>query len=262
MMDYTDRRYDCLKSRNHPCTPANVRRQLEEWKTIKQNCNVNILEEKRREDEKWRTDQAFQVKCDCCATGVNTQPNLSADWEQMRSCPKYQFYGSRPLLPSDNQMDLRVKSIMDQPGPNDQPKDRCREGCPPNKYPSMGVVTHENGVKMDPKFAREDKSIPYAEDWRRWRVEDHHSGWRPPFTQRHTKIGLYTTCGPTWVRRGDGGAWGQHSFDRNPFSPEMETFPFTAPNSDKISFINKFQVDANQSNSFANSRNLEHVHLG
>ena len=26
------------------------------------------------------------------------------------------------------QMDLRVNSIMDQPGPNDQPKDRCREG--------------------------------------------------------------------------------------------------------------------------------------
>ena len=69
-------------------------------------------------------------------------------------------------------------------------------------------------------------------------------------------------CGPTWVRRGDGGAWGQHSFDRNPFSPEMETFPYTAPNSDKTSFINKFQVDANQSNSFANSTNLEHVHLG
>jgi len=256
-MDYSDRRYDCLKKRDHPCTPANTRRQLEEWKTVKQNCNVNILEEKRREDEKWRTENAFQVKCDCCTNAVNTQPSLSQDWEAMRSCPKYQFYGSRPLLPSDNQMELRVKSIVDRPGP----RDRCREGCPPNKFPSFGVVTHEKGVKMDSKFSREDKSIPYAQDWPRWRVEDHVDS-RPHYARHHTKIGLYTTAGPTWIRRGDGSPWGQNSFNWNPWAPEMEVFPYTAPSKDRPSFITKFQMDAQQSNSFANSRNLEHIHIG
>jgi len=256
-MDYSDRRYDCLKKREHPCTPANLRQRLDEWKEVKENCNVGILEEKRRENADWRTDKAYQVKCDSCTTSVNTQPNLSTDWEIMRSCPKYQFYESRPLLPSDDQMDIRVKSIMDRPGP----ENRCREGCPPNKFPSFGVVTHEKGVKMDSKYSREDKSIPYAQDWRRWRVGDH-VGSRPNYERHHTKLGLYTTSGPTWIQRGDGSAWGQNSFNWNPFDREREVFPYTAPNAAKPSFITEFQADANQSNSFANSSNLEHIHLG
>lgn len=256
-MDYSDRRYDCLKRRDDPCTSANRRQQLDEWKRVKENCNVAILEEKRREDANWRTDGAFQVKCDCCTNDVNTQPHLSKEWQIMRSCPKYQFYGSRPLLPSDNQMDIKVKSIMDRPGP----RDRCREGCPPNKYPSFGVLTHEGGVKMDSKFAREDKSIPYAQDWRRWRVDDHVE-LRPNYERHHTKLGLYTTAGPTWIRRGDASPWGQNSFSRNPFDREREAFPYRAPSSAGTSFLTKFQADATQSNSFANSANLEHIRLG
>ena len=67
---------------------------------------------------------------------------------------------------------------------------------------------------------------------------------------------------PTWIRRGDGSAWGQNSFNWNPWAPKMEVFPYTAPSNARPSFITRFQMDAQQSNSFANSRNLEHIHIG